>query len=112
MNLYDYPELKEDLESLIKREDDIPLSICQFGSIKAEELCKTFLSECHEDAIQEIVCDLLEDDSVKMCIAKHYTTSDGFGSSLESHLYWEVSEIINDMLEQVNVKKHIGDYYD
>ena len=37
---------------------------------------------------------------------------DGFGYSLESHLYWEVSEIINDMLEQVNVKKHIGDYYD
>ena len=93
MNLYDYPELKEDLEDLIGN-DDIPMSIDEFSPAKVEELCKTFLSECSG----EFRYDLLMECCETLGHAKGY-------------IYDRVEEIINEMLEQVNVKTCRGDYY-
>ena len=111
MNLYDYPELKQDLEDMLKGKE-LPLSICQFGVIKSEELCNTFLSECSHEFKQETICDLLEDDDVKEYISQQYSTSGGFGNVLEMQLLYKVSEFIDDMLDQVSVSVCREDYYD
>ena len=89
MNLYDYPELKEDLEDLIGN-DEIPMSIDEFSPAKVEELCKTFLSECSGELRYDLLLEYCD-------TGKTWTD--------------QVEKLIDEMLGQVNVKSCRGDYY-